>query len=645
MELGVCYYPEHWPESWWADDAAAMAAMGLSRVRIGKFAWSRLEPEPGHFAWEWLDCAIESLAAAGLKIVLGTPTATPPKWLVDREPDILAHDAHGRPRRFGSRRHYCFSSLTYRAECARIVTAMAHRYGRLPAIVAWQTDNEFGCHDTVVSYSPAAAAGFRMWLKAKYGGIDALNRAWGNVFWSMEYRSFAEIDPPNETVTESNPAHRMDYRRFASDEVVAFNRVQTEILRTLAPGQEVLHNFMGAFTQFDHFKVARDLDVATWDSYPLGFLDQSRWPNETKVKFARQGHPDFTAFHHDLYRGVGRGRWQVMEQQPGPVNWARWNPSPLPGMVRAWTWEAFAHGAEVVSYFRWRQAPFAQEQMHAGLHRPDRAEAPAAGEARAVAAEMRALAIGPTRRADVALVFDYEAQWLFEIQPQGADFRYFELVLAFYEIARSFGWDVDAISPHDALNEYRLVLAPSLPVVPDDFVERAQASPARFLFGPRTGSKTREVQIPSTLAPGPLQDLFGVKVTHVESLRPGVQEKVGGHFVSRWLEHVETTLAANLSTDAGVGFWFSNERYDYVAAWPDADLLRHILAANGDAAGLDRLALPDGLRLRRRGDVRFAINYAPTPLALSSVGIAPAHFLLGQDVLAPAGVAAWRDQS
>jgi beta-galactosidase len=642
MELGVCYYPEHWPKAWWPEDAAAMAQMGLSRVRIGEFAWSRIEPQSGQFQWEWLDQAIETLAHAGLKIVLGTPTATPPKWLIDAHPEILAVDERGRPRQFGSRRHYCFSSPVYRAECARIVTAMAQRYGNHPAIIAWQTDNEFGCHDTVVSYSPAATAAFRVWLEEKYQAISALNSAWGNVFWSMEYESFAAIDPPIETVTEANPAHRLEYRRFASDEVVKFNRVQTEILRAHAPHHEIVHNFMGAFTQFDHFKVARDLDVATWDSYPLGFLDQSHWPNETKIRFARQGHPDFTAFHHDLYRGVGRGRWQVMEQQPGPVNWARWNPAPLPGMVRAWTWEAFAHGAEVVSYFRWRQAPFAQEQMHAGLHRPDRSEAPAAAEARTVAAEIKTLALAPDRPAPVALVFDYEAQWLFEIQPQGADFRYLELVLNFYEAARRNGWDIDVVAPGADITGYKLVLAPSLPFITDAQVQDMQASGATCVFGPRSGSKTANVQIPDHLPPGPLAALLDLRVTHVESLRPGLIEPAGAYHVSRWLEHVEAKHAPLAATSRTAGLWFANGRFHYLATWPCPALLHDVLRAAGDDAGLQAFNLPDGLRLRRRGDVRFAINYAPEPVDLAQHGLTPEVFLLGQNTLPPAGVAAWR---
>ncbi len=149
IELGVCYYPEHWDETAWADDAKQMVKLGIRVVRIGEFAWSRIEPVSGEYQFDWLDRAIDVLAEAGLRIVLGTPTATPPKWLVDRFPGVLARDKSGAVRGFGSRRHYCFSSPEYRVECKRIVTVLADRYGEHPAVFAWQTDNEYGCHDTI----------------------------------------------------------------------------------------------------------------------------------------------------------------------------------------------------------------------------------------------------------------------------------------------------------------------------------------------------------------------------------------------------------------------------------------------------------------------------------------------------------------
>jgi beta-galactosidase len=634
MRLGVCYYPEHWPEDWWADDARRMREMGLSRVRIGEFAWSRIEPDPGRFDWGWLDRAIDTLHSAGLGIILGTPTATPPKWLIDRHPDILPCDAHGRPRRFGSRRHYDFSSATYRREAARIVEAVVARYGLHPGVIAWQTDNEYGCHDTVESFSPEAAAAFRRWLAAKYGEVARLNAAWGTVFWSQEYRSFDEVDPPNATVTEANPAHRLDWRRFASDEVVAFNRMQADIIRAHALGRDVMHNFMGNFTAFDHHAVGRDLDVAGWDSYPLGFLDQGWDDAATKARYLRQGHPDFAGFHHDLYRGAGRGRMWVVEQQPGPVNWAPWNPAPLPGMVRLWTWEAFAHGAELVSYFRWRQAPFAQEQMHAGLTRPDRVDDVAAGEVRQVAAELRGITPTPAP-AKVALLFDYASIWLLDIQRQGRDFDPLRLAFEWYGALRGLGLDVDILPPDADLSGYRLIVAPSVPMADADLAGRLAASDAVVLMGPRSGSKTADYRIPDTLPPGPLGALLGVKVTRVESLRPGIVEPGEPGPVLRWREHVEGAPPERTL--------HANGRAHYLSAWLAPDALRKVMQGLAETAGLDPVELPEGLRLRRLGDVRFAFNYAPEAVSLAGVAPPDAAYLLGGATLDPAGVAAWRE--
>ena len=210
--LGVCYYPEHWSEDVWERDAARMAEVGIQWARIGEFAWSRLEPTPGNLTFDWIIRAMDVLGRHGLKVVFGTPTATPPRWMVDKHPDMLAVDIHGRRKGFGSRRHYDFSHLGYREECARITRLLADAVGNHPALGAWQTDNEYGCHGTTYSYSPAAKAGFQTWLAEKYGKPEALNQAWGTVFWSMDYNRFDQIDLPNLLVCEAAPAHDLDFR-------------------------------------------------------------------------------------------------------------------------------------------------------------------------------------------------------------------------------------------------------------------------------------------------------------------------------------------------------------------------------------------------------------------------------------------------
>ncbi|MBV8213143.1 MAG: beta-galactosidase [Verrucomicrobia bacterium] len=642
--LGVCYYPEQWDRSKWPEDLAGMRQLGLRYVRIGEFAWSRLEPAPGKYQFGWLQEVLDLAAERGLSVVLGTPTATPPKWLVDRMPDMLPVDQDGKPKIFGSRRHYCFAHSGYRAESARIVTKLAETFGQHPAIVAWQTDNEYGCHGTILSYSNAARIGFRSWLQDKYQTIDRLNQAWGNVFWSMEYESFDEIELPNLTVTEPNPAHALDFRRFSSDQVRSLNREQVEIIRRLSPGRTILHNFMGEFLAFDHFDVARDLDAASWDSYPLGALTLLDVPENHKRKFLRSGDPDFPAFHHDLYRSCGRGRWWVMEQQPGPVNWAPYNPSPHPGMVRLWTHEAFAHGAEVVSYFRWRQAPFAQEQMHSGINRPDGSPDVATAEIQATVSELASASFkhnDQSKAAPVGLIFDYEAAWTLAIQPNRESFDYFTLALSFYRSARRLGLDVDILPQTANLDEYKLLLVPSLPILRPELIASLKTFRGSVVIGPRTGSKTADFQIPSNLPPGPLQELFPMRVVRVETLpdfEPIPVSWNGASYECRyWLEQIQTTATPWITLENGNAVACTHEAFTYLATVPEQSLLDAIVSDIVSRANLPTLLLPDGLRTRVSGNLRYFFNYGPNKVSLPVPK--ETEFIVGGPELSVAGVA------
>ena len=653
MQLGVCYYPEQWPRSMWADDAKRMVELGITHVRIAEFAWSRMEPRAGEFAWGWLDEAVETLAAAGLKLVLGTPTASPPKWLIDAHPDVLPVRADGVRWNFGSRRHYDISSEIYRRECVRIVAAMAARYGRHPSIVAWQTDNELGCHETVPSYSSAAQTRFQTWLEHRYDSVDALNDAWGNVFWSMEYPSFEAIGLPNLTPTDANPIHLLDFRRFMSDEVASFHREQIDVLREHAPEADLLHNFMGFFTTFDHYRFAEDnaLDVAAWDSYPIARTESIALPEAQKARYARTAHPDVSAFDHDRYRAIGAGRFWVMEQQAGPVNWAPWNPVPAKGMVRLWAYEAFAHGAELVSYFRWRQCPYAQEQMHSGLNLPNNELSPGGLEVQQVAREIASSAalsgLGVPTRVATAIVFDYETQWMFEIQRHGKTFDYQTLAFDYYEALRELGLDVDIVSSKADLSPYRLVVVPSIAVIDDTLVDQIERSSAQWVFGPRSGSKTTTFAIPSSLPPGALQRVLPMQVLEVETLRPtltpalsiGDTQGVALH----WREHVR----ANDGTTVDAQFddtWpaiLTHGRVRYVAGWLSHALHREVLQQAAKQAGIETQWLAEGLRIRRRGDLTFAFNFGPEQVQAPAP--VNATYVLGHSQLKTGDVCAWKN--
>jgi beta-galactosidase len=638
--LGICYYPEHWPEEFWDKDAAKMAEVGIKWVRIGEFAWSRFEATPGVLTFDWVIRAMDALGKHGLKVVFGTPTATPPRWMIDKHPDMLPVNANGQVKGFGSRRHYDFSHLGYREEAARITRLVAEAVGNHPALGAWQTDNEYGCHGTTYSYSHAAKAGFQKWLREKYGTVDGLNTAWGNVFWSMEYNRFDQIELPNLLVCEASPSHELDFRRYASDQVAAFNKVQFDILKAKRPDLPVIHNFMGRYTEFDHYDVAESLDVASWDAYPIGHLAVGTEPDDAKKLYMRQGEPDFQGFHHDLYRTVGHGRWWVMEQQPGPVNWGNFNPDPLPGMARLWAWEAFAHGAEVVSYFRWRQAPFAQEQMHAGLLRPDSEPAPAYFEALQVAQELQAVQLdGTANKGRVAIVFDYQSEWAWEILPQAAGFTHGAHVRALYAAFRKHGIDIDILSPSTkSFAGYDIVAIPALFAWNDDLRCAIADFEGHLLIGPRSGSKTQNFTIPANLGPDLPKNQLDVKVMRVDSINPIHEVEVtGSGTIHHWRERIETRAEVVIEDVEGWPVLVNQGKVFYLAASGNKALVQRVVDHLIDSADVPVLMLPAGVRCRSRGGYRIYVNYGATPAELTPAAD-ETGYIFGNTAMPAAGV-------
>ncbi|MEL7183538.1 MAG: beta-galactosidase, partial [Pseudomonadota bacterium] len=347
-----------------------------------------------------------------------------------------------------------------------------------------------------------------------------------------------------------------------------------------------------------------------WDSYPMGFL-LDRVPEGDQGTYLRQGDPDFQAFHHDLYRAVGQGRWWVMEQQPGPVNWATWNPAPLPGMVRLWSWEAFAHGAEAVCWFRWRQAPFAQEQQHAGLRHSDDSPAMGWSEAEAVARELAEAPDVSEGTAPVAMVFDYTSQWAWEAQPQGADFDYFALCFALYRACRSLGLSVDILSPDTGdLGDRKLTLVPGLLSLSPSLRAAIKAAPGVVVTGPRTDLKTHDLGTKLPLGP----DLPGLTLRSAmqETLPPtGARPLERGGTVTRWLEHVTSDYGVVERTADGTPILLRDGKRFHLAGWPDAEAARRILRDLAHAAKIPTQTLPDGVRIRDTGSERFIFNYSP----------------------------------
>jgi beta-galactosidase len=310
-------------------------------------------------------------------------------------------------------------------------------------------------------------------------------------------------------------------------------------------------------------------------------------------------------------------------------------------MVRLWLWEAVAHGAEVMSLFRWRRAPFAQEQMHAGLFDVDDRPMRGADELARVAQEL--IRIGPVpapSSSPVALVFDYQACWVTDIQPQSAGFSVLRVAFDYYSALRRCGLDVDIVPPDADLAGYAMVVVPCLPILGQAPSEHLLALDAELVIGARTGSKTESFTVPEEGEPGRVQRLLPIRVTAVDGLTPGAEIGLRQHpgVVRCWLEELDTTLDPVVSTEDGRGVWYRQEQRHYLCGWPDTAALEAILRQIAGTAGLRTRRLEPGVRLRSRGNLLLAVNYTAVSRRFDGDG----QLLLGGAELDPGGLALWR---
>lgn len=362
MTLGTCYYPEHWDKSLWADDLDRMLKVGIKVVRIAEFAWNKFEPIEGVFDYSFFDEFLELALEKGMKVIFCTPTATPPAWMSTKYPEILNADKEGNLLRHGCRRHYNYNSPKFREFTRRIVEKIGEHYASHPAIIGWQLDNEFNCEINEF-YSESDTIAFRRFLSNKYGSLDALNDAWGTAFWNQTYTDWAEVDVPRKTANNTvNPHRLMDYYRFISDSVCSYAKMQTDILRKYIKEEDFITT-NGLFGNLDNHRMNKEcLDFIMYDSYPnfaycldnyeeKDLLKDRKWSrNLTEV---RSISPIFG----------------IMEQQSGANGWTNRMeaPTPRPGQLTLWTMQSIAHGADFVSYFRWRTCTIGTEIYWHGI--------------------------------------------------------------------------------------------------------------------------------------------------------------------------------------------------------------------------------------------------------------------------------------
>jgi beta-galactosidase len=666
--FGGDYNPEQWPEEVWAEDMRLMTEAGVSLVSVGIFAWSRVEPRPGEYDFDWFDRVMDNLAEAGIGASLATMTASPPPWLSRRHPEVLPERADGTRLWPGARQHYCPSSPIYREYATRLVEQVATRYANHPALRLWHVGNEYGCH-VRACYCDVSAADFRRWLQERYGDIETLNAAWSTTFWSQRYADWDEIMPPRTAPTFGNPAQKLDFARFSDAAIRACYLAERDILRRITPHVPVTTNFIGlAHKPIDSFRWAAEQDVVSLDSYPDPF---EPWAHVA------------AAFGYDLVRSARSGQpWLLMEQAPSAVNWRERNAPKPPGLMRLWSWQAVAQGADAVLFFQWRQSVGGAEKFHSAMVPHGGARTRTHQEIRALGRELAGAAelAGTRVRADVAVLHDWENWWALESDAHPATLDLLETHLVHYWPLFDAGLTCDVVPPTADLAGYRLVVVPNLYLMSAataDALRRYVSAGGHLVVSFFTGIVDEHDRVHPGGYPAPLRDVLGLRIDEFWPLPEGATVELDhagrrwtGTVWSEWLDvegaEVVATFAAGpathpLAAELAGRPAVTRHRYGDGVAWylatrPEPALMRELLDRAAAEAGVAPVlpGLPDHVQaVVRHGADRaylFLLNHGAEAVTVPVP--TPAVNLLGdrerpvtEVTLPPRGVAVLRTET
>ncbi len=615
--LGCDYNYEQWSPEIWREDMALMRAAGVGLVAINVFGWSNLEPRPGEYDFAGLDEIVGLLDGAGIRLNLGTGTASAPPWLTRRHPEVLPVTADGTTRFPGGRQAWCPSSPVFREHALGLVEQVALRYGQHPALALWHVSNELGCHNALC-YCETSAAAFRVWLEHRYGSIDALNRAWGTAFWSQRYAEFDEILPPMAALSARNPAQLVDFQRFSSDALLDYYAAERAVLRrhSAAP---VTTNFMvtAHIRNQDYWSWAAEMDVIANDHY----LDHRLEDPAAELSFAA-----------DLTRGLAGGRpWMLMESATGAVNWQPHNLAKEPGQLLRNSLTHVARGADAICFFQWRASTQGAEKFHSAM-------LPHAGTDTALWREVLELSTtleslsevaGSTVQADTALVFSWESWWATDTEARPSqDVRYLDQVHASYRALRELGVTVDVVAPGSDLSRYRAVVVPCLHMVSDPEAEALTAyveSGGRAVVTFYSGIVDQDDRVRLGGYPGAFRHLLGVVGEEFAPLRPGQERRLAnGGRATLWTERLRCTTAEVVEayedgTPAVTRNPFGQGLAWYVATELEPADLRTVLR---QAVG-DRTTGENAEVVRRRGDggtYVFVVNHGAKDIEYEVTG-------------------------
>jgi beta-galactosidase len=666
MKIGTYYYPEQWPRSQWERDFDNMAAMGLKIVHMGEFAWFSMEPAEGDIRLDWLGECVEMAASRQLDVILCTPTASPPVWLVQKHPQILIVDRHGGCQRFGGRRHYSPTSPDMHEAAKRIVTALAERFAGHRSVIGWQIDNEYG---GAFDQNDHAHAAFRQWLQDRHGTLDELNRAWGCQFWNTYYTDFNQILlPVDRDPRYANPHQHLDASRFWSNAYARFNKLQADILKAhLKPLPDgrlpfVTTNFMPFHPDCNPADMAEDLSLMSWDSYPVGIF-ADKLADET----FRIGNPAQIGLMHDVMNSH-HNRWALMEIQPGQVNWAEAPVLLYPGSVRLWLWTALAHGAEFVTTYRYRQPRFGIELFHHGLVGPD-GTTPSPGGREFVQAidEIKHLDLDLLNKAPstcpvggkVGFLFDFEQLWYFLTLPQAPKWNLVEFWQTWYAALMRLGLSVEVIHPGRPWPaDLSLIVAPAIQMVDGDLITRLEQHVQRgghLLLTCRSALMDRTGQLWEGPSGKPIVNLIGGAIEAYDALPRsvvGTVEMDGKKYPwDVWGDLLyadpDTKVLAKYADQfyAGAAAILQKSHGDsivtYCGVHPNVDLAGALIEKLAGQMKIPVTPLPPRVQWLRRGDYNILLNYQDKPMDVPASK--SARIIVGSRQIEPAGVAVWQE--
>jgi len=669
MPVGAYYYPEHWQPQQWERDIKRMADLGFTFTHYAEFAWANLEPEEGKFNFGWLDTCVNLAAKYGLKVVMCTPSATPPVWLTEKHQEVLIVGEDGIQIKHGMRLNANASNPVYQQYIARVVNKMVERYGHHPAIWGWQIDNE-PHFEGLYDYSVFAVNGFRKWLKQKYVSIDSLNNAWGAAFWSLTYNNFEQIRIPNAKETHTvNPHALLDFQRYNAEALAAGLRFQSKILKAgISPQQWVTTNF--AYFKFlpsvDIFKSKNDLDFAahtmyllsTFLNYPTGHLAH------------RLGSGMELSFSSEMARSL-KGTTGIMELQPGQINWGAWNAQPLPGAVRMWIWHSFGLGDQFVCTYRFRQPLFGSEQFHKGIMEPDGITVSPGGNEYALAIKeinsLPAPAKGaikiPKSVASRATAFLWKQDNLLgmEASKHNAAWDSWKHYYIYYENLKTLGATVTFLQETDSFDvkQYPFMVAPAFEMTDDQLIQkwkRYVEAGGHLVLTSRTGMKDNHGHLWETLLQQPIRQLIGAAVDGYDHLPPQMNATIKmGDSSYAW-----NIWGDQLTPEKGTVVWatFNDQFYAgkatvvknrvgkgavyYVGTQSiDGELEKQVLRKVYREAGATILNLPNYVFVNWRDGYWVGVNYTSGAVDLPIP--ADAKIILGNKKVKPGEVTVWKD--